>query len=1758
MSTLEQKLNLPLASLKDHMCIYLPDGRQSADDWAGAETAKVKIGEIYTVFHPARVFAEGEDMSELRIAGLAIVFREDAGFPMTYFLEDSNFEMSFLEGVLSSKASEAREQGLAFYCLHSKLVKPLTKEISAGLNIMHKWGGAGERNKAKDGLSDPLFQFFTSFGADMDPALSHDPLPVPDAVLALWNPSALPPKSKAPKLGEFFVVPQVASAPAAPAAPVNLTVGGAGVSLASLLGDDWMGNKPAESTPSAEASGSNNLLEKLASSLPGTPSEKAPASGPSLSDLISPLSTTAAEKPVETASSSLSDLLGTTPPPAKAPSLEELLAAPKPPIPAPSALSDLLSAPTKKETPSLDDLISAPPPAAPATPSLGELISAPSSPSTPSLDDLIAAPPPSSQSTPSLDDLISASKPFDSGAADPFSDSASVSSIPGSAFGNLFGDDATAPSIESSAPSAPSLADKDVALPMPKPTSLADLFKKPEPTADLPIVTAATSTPAAEAPPAASPVPSLSDLLTGMNSETKKDDSASQSPAPASTPSLSDLLSSPSSTSAADLSTSPSDPALASSAGNSLSSLISGVPSTPPAASSPSLSDLIAGKSEGTQAEAAKPSAPSLSDLISSPPPAPAPAPATTTPSSSVAGPSLADLLAPLPTAKEDAAASAQTSLSDLVSTPQSNAGQAPPTPSLSDLTASSNAAPAANATSASDFGLPAPNPVVAPPATPKASKPFVATTFNDHDDAWDMLKSKPKETVPGLETADELMRQAQEAESANKNAPAPVNKTVPLSDTSGLDVLEDLRSALAEEIAASLALNLDDDEDEAQSPSASTGPVPIQAKAADEVADLKSALAEEIAASLSLNLGDEEDDAGSQAEANKLAAMDELASFTSLGKELASAASETQAAEAPKKQVDDGLIDMETLLAESRLPSARSLAKEAEAKEANLADLAQTLEAEAANVDALAASTELIKEDAKVELQAINDTTAANNNPIAESATDAQEPKVEAVLETAQVAEEPKAEAVLETAKVVEEPKVEAVLETAQVVEEPKAEAVLETAKVVEEPKAEAVLETAQAVEEPKAETVLETAQAVEEPKAETVLETAQAVEEPKAETVLETAPVVEEPKAEAVLETAQVVEEPKAEAVLETAQVVEEPKAESVLETAQVVQAPKAEAVLETAPVVEEPKAEAVIETAPVVEEPKAESVLETAQVVEAPKAEAVIETAKVVEEPKAEAAVEAEGAIEHLASEATVEPTLVLQETKAEAVPEPSKINETETAAVIAPADNAAKLEEPSVEAPKKSLIAASSSTNAVLAAVTSDALEDPKGAGQKKLSLQGTLGKLEEQSGKAIVRLQEFKRAHEADCLNDEKLVREQREQFEKAAQDALLAFHDRNMAAMQALVNTGKEALQKFVSSAQSQISEHLPASIAELEKLAAVADISNVSAELESASSAFIELCRERLQSLDEEQTRKMNDISGGADANLKDWRDNQLKAFNDSFEQIRQRVEQHRVASLAALESGVRSLSEELARMKELDLRRLALLDSELRETLEESCNLAEMKLTRHCDMALAEQILPLLADLKSALAVKTREIRLAIADELEHNSQTSLADFEPVLVLGKEAVILIGSNVLELKEGIVENDKKELDYKVEDIGKYFDEQLESLTEYFNEVRKQLSEGSNSQEASYSKKLKQLSDGCKKKISETKKNTEAEIEKQNETALAAWSSKVDDLSVHQTSDFGVEIEAIRNHRRESLRKLQDKLNKLSGKVQTLQAQLIQ
>jgi hypothetical protein len=179
-------------------------------------------------------------------------------------------------------------------------------------------------------------------------------------------------------------------------------------------------------------------------------------------------------------------------------------------------------------------------------------------------------------------------------------------------------------------------------------------------------------------------------------------------------------------------------------------------------------------------------------------------------------------------------------------------------------------------------------------------------------------------------------------------------------------------------------------------------------------------------------------------------------------------------------------------------------------------------------------------------------------------------------------------------------------------------------------------------------------------------------------------------------------------------------------------------------------------------------------------------------------------------------------------------------------------------------------------------------------------------------------------------------------------------------------------------------------------------------------------------------------------------------------------------------------------------------------------------------------------------------------VQSELEGHCESSLADFEPVLALGKEAVTLIVSNVGELRDKIENTEKQGLEKKLSLLTKHFDKKLDELTEFLKKQKQKENTGAASQEAESVQKVDKLGESCLAHIIETSVSTEHELSKQQEFALTSWEARADDICAAAMAEMSADVEVVRNHRRESVRRLQEKLNKISGIVKAAKDQLIQ
>lgn len=240
MSTASSQTRLRIKHLLKFLRAYSPDGKETDEEWSSRESMGATVGDVITIFKPTAKLANPTDAFELEVEGICLVFGEDADLPMNYFITDTAYEMSFLEGTLSAKAAEAKEKGLSLYCLRSTLLASVGMQTKSKLGQMRKLGGSGERKSPAGGLSDPLCQFFSALTIKFDPLMETDPLSVINLAVALWGDDKQKSEAKGPELDASFM-------------PVEEENGGVDIDLSAVPVEPAM---PAE-TSSEGSNGAN-------------------------------------------------------------------------------------------------------------------------------------------------------------------------------------------------------------------------------------------------------------------------------------------------------------------------------------------------------------------------------------------------------------------------------------------------------------------------------------------------------------------------------------------------------------------------------------------------------------------------------------------------------------------------------------------------------------------------------------------------------------------------------------------------------------------------------------------------------------------------------------------------------------------------------------------------------------------------------------------------------------------------------------------------------------------------------------------------------------------------------------------------------------------------------------------------------------------------------------------------------------------------------------------------------------------------------------------------------------------------------------------------------------------------------------------------------------------------------------------------------------------------------------------------------------
>ncbi len=205
MGAASSQTRLRIKHLLKYLRSYSPEGKETDEEWSGRESMAATVGDIITIFKPTNRLANASDVFELEVDGICLVFGEDADLPMNYYITDSSYEMSFLEGTLSQKANEAKEKGLSLYCLRSSLLASVGMQTKLKLGQMRKLGGSGERKSPSGGLVEPLCQFFSALAIKYDASLEAEPLSALNLAVALWGDENQKSELKGPELDASFM-----------------------------------------------------------------------------------------------------------------------------------------------------------------------------------------------------------------------------------------------------------------------------------------------------------------------------------------------------------------------------------------------------------------------------------------------------------------------------------------------------------------------------------------------------------------------------------------------------------------------------------------------------------------------------------------------------------------------------------------------------------------------------------------------------------------------------------------------------------------------------------------------------------------------------------------------------------------------------------------------------------------------------------------------------------------------------------------------------------------------------------------------------------------------------------------------------------------------------------------------------------------------------------------------------------------------------------------------------------------------------------------------------------------------------------------------------------------------------------------------------------------------------------------------------------------------------------------------------------------
>jgi hypothetical protein len=341
---------------------------------------------------------------------------------------------------------------------------------------------------------------------------------------------------------------------------------------------------------------------------------------------------------------------------------------------------------------------------------------------------------------------------------------------------------------------------------------------------------------------------------------------------------------------------------------------------------------------------------------------------------------------------------------------------------------------------------------------------------------------------------------------------------------------------------------------------------------------------------------------------------------------------------------------------------------------------------------------------------------------------------------------------------------------------------------------------------------------------------------------------------------------------------------------------------------------------------------------------------------------------------------------------------------------------------------------------------DADKEPPGTGgidiRNSLIVQNTMTKLEEQQRRTYQRIEEFLQAHKDACSKELSKLRQQSFSVEPQEFTERLAYTRKTVVRKLRLLSIeADEKLGSIIDEGRKELERWQAEG---LHSLRTRVDFEQISARLETNlrdTKIMVDNYCKEVKAIPPFQI-----MIDQVEKSLEKWRAEELTECKKLAEQIIAQVQERRDAGVAALQAAYDGMSADIQQIIDFDLQRLNLLQSELQDIQKQACAALEMRISRYCDMALANKVLPMLSEFKNSFLMTANEMAQTYASDLEESSKKGIGSFSRFQILASDSMAVMKSTIVEFKQETDSQEKKHVDNKLKELSEYLDQRLEKL----------------------------------------------------------------------------------------------------------------